>query len=742
MKMKKITLFCLLLFSFSLHAEKVTLEEAYQAAQSHVEGKAWLKTGSSPEINLVYTAKDNLSLKNSVGTETVYYYVFNINENDGFVIVSGDNIAYPILGYSFESAYSTDNQPPGFTYFMQCLQNEIAYGIKHQLSQGEGVKKQWNAYLSGNTAQLRSTTGVEALVKTKWNQYAPYSNLCPEINGEKTVTGCVATAMAQIMKFHEYPSRGTGILPAYNTTTKGISISAIDLETAGNYDWENMTNTYSSSSTDAENNAVATLMYHCGVSVEMDYNIASTGGSGAVTNNVGKVLPRYFDYDKSIQAKQRSFYTDDEWLALLKNEIDAGRPVLYSGNGDGGGHAFICDGYDDSDNFHFNWGWGGSEDGYFKTTALEPNTGGAGSGTGGGFNNNQGIVINIMPENGGSKTYEMKLTLGFNLLSEKTSVDRGEFFSVTVPLKNYGLGNFTGRCSVALVDENDNIKEIIGSFDDNINSYSGYGSGYSFGKIVTCAVSSSVTPGDYFIRVFTQANDELTQSPVNAQIGYVDISPLAVKEGIIADKSELVLYEAFDITPTELEQGKGIKVSCQVANIGTGSFLGTLTLGIYANDGTLVQLIDEITEKNVNVNYFSEDLIFSTSSLNNAGTYKLRLYAQAVTGDLKLVENYSKNENNIDITIKEDISTAIENNDIEQQIIVYPNPATEYVIIRNDAASIETISLFNLAGMKVAEYAAAGNSEIRISVNDMPAGAYILMIQTKDGVINKKIVKR
>lgn len=206
--------------------------------------------------------------------------------------------------------------------------------------------------------------------------------------------------MAQIMKYWNYPTQGNGT-QTYTHETYGQQTANFGSTT---YDWNNMLNTYSNSATQAQKNAVATLMYHCGVAVMMDYGVSSTGGSGAVTvgssNGTAEyALKTYFLYKNTLNGCRRSDYTDQTWKNMLTTDLDASRPVIYTGRGEGGGHCFICDGYNNSDQFHFNWGWGGYCDGFYAINSLEPGTGGIGSGNGT-YNESQSAIFGIEPNAG------------------------------------------------------------------------------------------------------------------------------------------------------------------------------------------------------------------------------------------------------------------------------------------------------------------------------------------------------
>jgi hypothetical protein len=399
----------------AVQAKRIELDKAEKFAKHFVESKHGPKTKA--KIHLKHTFKKQ-------------YYVFSINENkdSGFVIVAGDDAVKPVLGYSENGNYDENNLPPNFAYWMEYLEQQIAWAQEQGLEQSETVQQEWNA--------------VSPLIQTKWNQTAPYSNMLPDVSGKRSVTGCVATAMAQIMKYYNYPAQGTGSSPSYTTTTTKIIIPSISFGTTS-YDWMNMQDRYSASTASTpQNDAVALLMFHVGASVKMDY---SPNGSGASAASVITALKNYFGYDKAIKQEQRSKYKDDaDWEKILMGQIDAGMPVFYDGYSGSNGHAFVLDGYDNAGRFHFNWGWGGSYDGYFVTTALNPGAGGAGAGSGT-YNERQSIIINIKPNNVDAPPLIIKHP------SNKT-VKSGETALFTVEVVPNGANSLTYQWQVSTTD--------------------------------------------------------------------------------------------------------------------------------------------------------------------------------------------------------------------------------------------------------------------------------------------------
>jgi len=354
-------------------------------------------------LSLAYTSK--------TGKKTCFY-VFNIGEDDGFVIAGGDASAREILGYCDHGSFDWDSAPENFKWWLGQYTKQIENA---EVADGAAVR----APQRSKAASAR--TEIEPLIKTKWNQGTPFNNAIPKYNDNTVfVTGCVATGMAQVMYYHRCPATtGTGS-HSYNPETYNSMTFSADF---GNttYDWDNMLLKYTSGNyTTAQANAVATLMYHAGVSVDMDYNTSASGGSGASSMYIGLALATYFKYDKSVRNEFRTYFTDEAWEDLVYNELAAGRPVLYSGQATDGGHQFICDGYDsDEVMFTFNWGWGGYCDGSYPLTgtgALQPNGSGiGGAGSGSSYDQDQQITVNVMPDKGHAVSAHMAQPTGINM---------------------------------------------------------------------------------------------------------------------------------------------------------------------------------------------------------------------------------------------------------------------------------------------------------------------------------------
>lgn len=360
--MKKIATTFALLFVLVLtaFAEHVETSDARKAAETFLQSKMNVPM----EIRLIdYEDQDVLP----------NFYVFG---NDRcFVIIAADNAVHPVLGYSTENAFGEKKAPENVLTWLKDYNDEIGYVVGCRMQASSEIQSEWDNLLNGKALEPKTRSSVSPLVRTYWDQSEPFNNACPSNGSGTAVTGCVATAMAQVMNYWEHPARGTGSHSYWHSTFGQLSANF------GNtvYDWDHMKNGYITGYTNTEANAVATLMYHCGVAVEMNYGINS---SGASSSDVPDALMTYFGYSSEMFLSYKNSYTNAQWINMLKTELNNGRPVYYSGRSSSSGHAFVCDGYDESDYFHFNWGWGGSRDGYYAMGALNPGGGGTGSGSG------------------------------------------------------------------------------------------------------------------------------------------------------------------------------------------------------------------------------------------------------------------------------------------------------------------------------------------------------------------------
>ena len=307
------------------------------------------------DLQLVYTGSSSRG-------ETCFY-AFNVGES-GFVIVSADDRFRPIVGYSDEGPFETENMSPELAFYLEKI---IEARTSRNAVLFDDTEQEWQSVATtGRMLSRNGGRGVDYICTTKWNQDSPYNYYAPEASsgpGGRCYAGCVATAMSQVMKRWNHPLQGSG---SHSYYSYGYGMQSANFgETT--YDWEHMPDRLNGAS-QQEIEAVALLMYHCGVAVDMNY---APDGSGANSWDVPYAINRYFSYSTHADLKMRNEFSLLNWQNMLKESHDIGWPVYYSGFSNSGGHAFVCDGYDDSDLFHFNWGWGGSSDGWFVIDEID-----------------------------------------------------------------------------------------------------------------------------------------------------------------------------------------------------------------------------------------------------------------------------------------------------------------------------------------------------------------------------------
>ena len=548
------------------------------------------------------------------------YYA--VNTRGGFVLVGADDRLPEVLGYSDQASFDPDNLSPEFRYWMQCYEEELSQ-ITNPLS--PPLRGGWGG------------VSVSPLLSSTWNQSSPYNDLAPLYNetGGRCVTGCVATAMAQVMYYHKYPEIGTGshsyLWVCTNPVGKSATLSANFGQTV--YDWSSMLDTYKSY-TPQQGAAVATLMYHCGVSIEMGYGQSS----GAYTEKVPVALNTYFGYDPNYQRIRKDMYPADSLNRIIAAELQANRPVLVSGSNDEGGHAFVCDGCDNKGYFHINWGWGGSNDGYYLLTALNPGKSQGIGGTTKGYNKGTSFFIGLQPAKSGTpKAIPQMATTSFSVSSE--TFTRSTAFSASIErLQNYGLNNFSGSYGVALYDEDETQLIAVLKQVDNYSLNAGYyrtseatlsnikiPNTVPAGTYHLCCVYKNAdydwmrlmcTDDDYY-RTLTLTSTQVTFYPNDAAPELTLVHALAFPEGTNSDSIPMT----------------GIPVSFEVKNIG-GTFRGDISARIYKGafaKGQYEIMDSVVVRRNQNLNSALQQTFDPTLLLDTQ--YKMRLCWRADKND-------------------------------------------------------------------------------------------------------------
>ncbi len=382
--------------------------------------------------------------------EKAPFYIINIGDQQGFVIVSGDDRTNPILGYSDEGAFDANRMPANMRYWLDCYAQQL-----NVLAEMDDTQAQ-NCLRAPSRAAVQTRNSIAPLITTKWDQATPYWNKCPQfMNSEDEAdgydlayTGCVATAMSQIMYFHKQPAQTLAEIPSYTFTVAGdnynYSTVTMDAQPVTPFDWDHMRETYTGAEDEVYTDAVATLMLYAGCAVKMQYGRNS---SGAYTDDIPKGFT-YFGYGSKIAF--RNDYSQQAWDDLVYSELAAGRPMIYNGTaGSGGGHSFICDGFEYGDYFHINWGWGGMGNGFFQLSILNPSASGiGGSSSSEGYNMKQNIIYNIKPgtatPEGGSSEGEDALTVtNINVIGVSTEYPYWERDNTSVGFSVYKRKTFS-----------------------------------------------------------------------------------------------------------------------------------------------------------------------------------------------------------------------------------------------------------------------------------------------------------
>ena len=402
---KYIVLTMMLVLSVVAGAESITRQQAEQLARQFITKQGMYGALSQAEP---HQARARALLKGS--SQDGCYYVFNIGTNEGFVIVSGDDRTPAVLGYSDKGSFDMDRLPSNVAAWLEGYADQIRYLRKKASAEPTApVSVRSDAPLMTMTrapwaVKKEPRPAISPMITSKWDQFSPFNDLCPVVDGQHCVTGCIATALAQIMYYHKWPQAATTEIPGY--TVKGKSVSYPGLP-ATTFNWAAMTDNPASGTPAGD--AVAVLMQYCSYGCKADFGIDNTS---IYNNEPENALKNYFHYGAGVKYVERQTYSNENWENLIYTELEAKRPVLYTGQSyvaelDGNvGHAFVVHGYDGNGYYAVNWGWGQSvdQDGYYLLDAMDPADLGIGGGAGG-YNSGQTAIIGISKDD--VETYQV-----------------------------------------------------------------------------------------------------------------------------------------------------------------------------------------------------------------------------------------------------------------------------------------------------------------------------------------------
>ena len=675
-------------------------------------------------------------LKKAVGVNqsSPEYYIFNAEDGNGFVIVSGDDELTEIVGYSTTGTFKvSDDMPVGLSNYLSGYSN---YVKSVRAGEAAPIKK---------VIAKKATPVVAPLVKTKWDQGTPYNMFTPfdRYAKENCPIGCVATAFAQLMNYHEWPLKGTGS-HSYKSDYGTHSVNFNNSK----YDWANMLDQYNrymepggnivNEYTDAQARAVGKLMWDCAVSVSMQF---SPEGSGALEPAVLYACTNYFYYDTEVLYRNGTI--KNEFLDKAKAYLDASKPLLFCGDGAAGGHAYVADGYDSNGFLSINWGWSGISDGYFSIDSMSPEDLGTGGGAGG-FVNHQ-VIIALTPNKTGNKGVDGQMPLilldkdygesGY-FKTDVTSFNKGDAFKMLAcrlwnfasSTKSYdvtaGIFNAEGK-RVALSSNVYSRIRNMGSLmlDPNVLQFD-----------LTDAVKN-LADGSYYVKLLCKE----IRSGMNFDWTYV-VTPsyetltVSGNSVVVGDlPKEIEMVSAITSDAAEYEMGETAKMSVKFSNNSDVASMGT------------VKFLISDAETGAKKKTFSESLTVSAGSTTDLN-FDLNVASPFAVGKKYKISfySYTPTKGNHKILPVDDskscvISVVDQKGGVSQleasSVSVYPNPASDYVRVNADA-EIVAIELYNAGGSLVKKV--AGTDEI--SVSDCPAGYYLVNVITESGSIRKSVI--
>lgn len=451
----------------------------------------------------------------NVSSPNIPFYILVDSLNPStYIIVSSDERMKSVLAYGENASWNENDIPEGLCFLLSTYQLQYDLLLTNQISRRE-------------KSVSISIPDVSPLVSSTWHQEYPYNNLCPD----KCPSGCVATAMSQVMKYHQYPSTGLRNF-SYTSQTRKYRCS-FDFSSL-NIDWNTIRNSYSTSTISSQNTeSISQLTYACGVSVGMDYN---TNGSGAYMSDVPYAMINFFGYNKNVSFRNRTYYKSEEWYQMLCNELVNGRPVIYGGvDSKEGGHAFVIDGCSsDSRKFHVNWGWGGKYDGYYELDALDPQSYK--------FSSYQDMVINISPDIVGD--FEDVFYAEKFSVSSKIEFDKSLIFTISdvycfSSQSSYVVSKakFYGTIGVGIFDKDFNFIYSLGS--DSIDGLNNF---YGWSKLTyNTKLKKEIFPADgtYYIAPFVKEKDSEAPTRIRTSDANSDFIELTIDEDDINSSGEV-----------------------------------------------------------------------------------------------------------------------------------------------------------------------------------------------------------
>ncbi|MDD7317641.1 MAG: C10 family peptidase [Prevotella sp.] len=678
MNKKIYTILTMMLVCIVAVAGPVTPKQAYQKAMQFMnkDGQNAVKAVKMAGKVQKGVAANNEKLQS--------YYIFNADNNQGFVIISGEDRLPEVFGYGEKENLDTENMPEN----MKMVLDMYDRLVKYVASQPESYKPE-----NISLARRQAKTGINPLLETKWSQDKPYNTLCPKDGTKYSATGCAATSMAQVMYYHKWPEANCEPIPAYYTSTLQKNLDELPATT---FQWDKMQNTYGWWQTDTDN-AVSKLMQYCGYSIEMNY---SAEGSGAFSFLQPYALKKYFGYDNRTRLIERDEFTIDVWINIIYNELAENRPVVYSGvTSKKEGHSFVLDGYRQSDGFfHVNWGWNGISDNYFDITVLNPNntTSTGSASTNEGFALQQDAIIGMQKPTGHQDPFKDYLTSSINSL--RGNVIDCSYINLTPKRNTFDIG-------IGYYNENGRIEVLAQNGTAELGKFNYFPS-------ITYNLSSLIhEPGTYKIFPISKLSTEEKWQPGDAA-DYIYVKTVLDNEG----KMTSTLYPVFAINVDKVlmtdttKTNKEITVTYNLSNKLDEAYNGQMYFNAKSIDGK-----DEIKqEAECVVNpKGKKDIIIKFTPKRN-GKYRIILSSDNTYSNRLSDETHQIGETEPSFEVDLNVEDMVRNNNSNY---LYSGVANGKVILKNTGKDAYNHNVkIELAGRKDGMYVTEYQTENLVNI--------------------------
>lgn len=745
----------LALFVGQLFASSVDVNRAQRLGQMYLQSNYSKQVGT---LSLAYTEM----------TENGQPAVYVFNAENAFVIVSADDAALPILGASDEHGFDANNLPDGLAYMLRHYARQIQYAIDNQLEADAETSEQWeNVSRNGMLKAGRSVAAVPPLFDLRWNQDCYYNQLCPTSSNWMApcghmYAGCVAAAMSMVMKYWNWPDHGTG---SHSYTPSGCPMQSADFESTY-YDWNNMPVSLSSGSSAAQKEAVARLMWHCGISVDMAY---AYNGSGTSSYYVPGALKQYFRYCDAVNIKYREDFTKTQWEDMLIYSLDRGIPCYYSGAEGEAGHAFVCLGYNNNRQFYFNWGWSNQYNNYYAIDALN-----TGNGT---FNDHQGAVFEFIP----NYIYDAMVPATTDL--EVTALNANSktgIVSWTNPSVNQGgatIGNIEKvvlmRDGVEIFSQTNVSPGQVMTYQDQVTNFDRYNytvyyvtnnirgpyaeTYYVYGPTCTWKVIGQTTnfqgwnggkiqllnANGSICGEVTMTNSTPANMPLRVPVGAVTfkwVAPATTVNSITiniknSDNASVYTYTGnSNNVPAVLYTGTNDCDGCQPPTDFNGQYqwngenFGTQLTWSYDVDPQSFKVYRSVDGQNYSLLATVDKTAREYFDEAGAGEYyykvtAFRSYCESTPAWVNENQDYVY------------VAVTSVNEDSNEGCKVYPNPANAMVCV--EAEGMEQVTIYNVMGQVVYQQHCSEDGVV-ISTSDLVSGIYTISIKTAQGNLTKR----